>query len=58
MTIIRIERGRTRADVAPGAGGRIAQVEVFDGARWVPLLHDDATVPLEQRDPLAKVKKQ
>lgn len=39
MEIIELACGRTRASVAPEAGGRIVQLSVFDGDRWLPLLH-------------------
>jgi aldose 1-epimerase len=38
MDLIHIERGRTRAVIAPTAGGRIHQIEVRAGRTWMPLL--------------------
>jgi aldose 1-epimerase len=46
-------RGRTRVTIAPAFGGRIAQIEVAEGASWVALLHDTAGVPPEERHPLS-----
>lgn len=53
MDIFLIERGKTRVTVVPDAGGRIAQCEIFDGSDWIPLLHEDADTPIEDRDPLS-----
>lgn len=51
MKTIVLERGDTRVTVAPGSGGRIAQIAVFEGTGWLPLL---AGPPLagEERGPL------
>jgi aldose 1-epimerase len=53
MDIITLERGRTRATILPALGGRIAQIEIFDGSSWLPLLYEPPDVPPEQRDPLS-----
>jgi aldose 1-epimerase len=45
-------RGNTRVAVIPAAGGRIAQCSFFDGMAWLPILHDAADTPIEERDPL------
>ncbi len=38
MEPIRLEVGRTRCAVVPEAGGRLHQLEIFDGHDWLPLL--------------------
>ena len=38
MQIIELAKGRTRAVVVPEAGGRLLQIEIFDGSEWLPLL--------------------
>jgi galactose mutarotase-like enzyme len=53
MQFLQLHHGRTRVSIAPAAGGRIAQIAIFDGAAWQPLLHDDAATPPHERDPLA-----
>ena len=50
--LISLVRGRTRISIAPAYGGRIAQIEVHDGARWFPLLYEPDE-PLEARNTLA-----
>jgi aldose 1-epimerase len=39
MEILHLERGRTRCVIVPEAGGRLHQLELFDGREWIPLLH-------------------
>src|SRR5437868_525468 len=39
MQPIRLESGRTRCTIVPEAGGRLHQLELFDGRAWLPLLH-------------------
>ncbi len=53
MNLIDIEHGRTRAVIAPDAGGRLLQLAIRDGDSWLELLHapDDPAEAL--RDPLA-----
>ena len=46
------ERDRTRVTIAPRFGGRIAQIEIHDGASWLPLLYEPP-LPPEERDPLS-----
>ncbi len=53
MRIINLQRGRTRLTIMPELGGRIAQIEVFDGATWLPLLCESTNMAPEQRDPLS-----
>ncbi|HYM16823.1 MAG TPA: hypothetical protein VEZ14_14820 [Dehalococcoidia bacterium] len=38
MEIVTLERGRTRASIAPEAGGRLLQLEIEDRGRWLRLL--------------------
>jgi aldose 1-epimerase len=38
VEIIELRRGRTRAFIAPEAGGRLLQLEIDDGGSWLPLL--------------------
>ncbi len=52
MHMLQLQHGRTRVSIAPEAGGRIAQVEIFDGAAWLPMLHDGAALSPNERDPL------
>ena len=39
MQVLHLERGRTRCTIVPEAGGRLHQLELFDGRAWLPLLH-------------------
>ena len=39
MQLIRLESGRTRCTIVPEAGGRLHQLELFDGREWLALLH-------------------
>jgi len=50
VEIIELRRGRTRALIAPEAGGRLVQLEVSDGGSWLPLLRAprDATRALAE----------
>lgn len=52
MRIIVLESGRTRATVAPDAGGRLLQLEVFEGDMWTPLLVAPHDVQLLLDEPL------
>jgi aldose 1-epimerase len=38
VQIIKLAKRRTRAIVVPEAGGRLHQIEIFDGHEWLPLL--------------------
>jgi aldose 1-epimerase len=38
VEIIDLRRGRTRALIAPEAGGRLLQIEIREGDTWLPLL--------------------
>jgi len=53
VDIIEIEHGRTRARIAPDAGGRLLQLEIHDGRRWLGLLHAPADAADAMREPLA-----
>lgn len=53
MELITLRRGRTRATVAPAAGGRLLQLEVEDGGRWLPLLRAPRDAARALREPLA-----
>lgn len=53
MNLIDIEHGRTRAVIAPDAGGRLLQLAIRDGKRWLELLHAPADPADALRDPLA-----
>lgn len=39
MNLIELEQGRTRAVIAPEAGGRLLRLEISDGSQWLQLLH-------------------
>jgi aldose 1-epimerase len=52
MDVIHIERGRTRAVIAPAAGGRILQIEVRGARTWVPLLLAPQRREILLREPL------
>jgi aldose 1-epimerase len=43
VDIIELSRGRTRAIVLPEAGGRLHQLAIRDGTRWLPLLRSPAS---------------
>src|SRR5207302_273012 len=49
MELLHLESGRTRCCIVPEAGGRLHQVELFDGHEWLPLLYSpaDPTAALE-----------
>ena len=53
MNLIDLDHGRTRAVIAPDAGGRLLKLAIFDGVGWLQLLHapDDPAEAL--RGPLA-----
>ncbi len=51
MNLITLGRGRTRVVVAPGFGGRIAQLALRDGGDWLPVLYEPPE-PMAERDPL------
>jgi aldose 1-epimerase len=53
VDIIQLQQGRTRASIAPEAGGRLLQLEIFDGAGWLPLLDAPRVADDAMRDPLA-----
>lgn len=53
MEIIELSRGRTRAIVLPEAGGRLHQLSIRDGARWLPLLRSPASPSAHLADPIA-----
>ena len=53
VNIIQLQHGRTRASIAPEAGGRLLQLEIFDGRRWLPLLHAPPNPGEVLREPLA-----
>jgi aldose 1-epimerase len=50
MDIITLQRGRTRASIAPEAGGRLLQLAIQDRGRWIGLLRapDDAELVLRE----------
>jgi len=50
--LVSIARGRTRAHIAPEAGGRLHQLEVFDGSAWLPLLVAPRSPAASLREPL------
>lgn len=52
MEIIELSRGRTRAVVVPEAGGRLHQLAVRDGDRWLPLLHTPQSPAAHLDDPI------
>ena len=52
MEIIELSRGSTRAVVVPEAGGRLHQLSVRDGDRWLPLLHSPPSPPAHLADPI------
>ena len=39
MQVLHLERGRTQCSIIPEAGGRLHQLELFDGRAWLALLH-------------------
>jgi galactose mutarotase-like enzyme len=47
------ERGATRVTIAPHFGGRIAQIEIHDGASWLPLLCEPPDTAPERRSPMS-----
>lgn len=51
MELITLHRGRTRATVAPAAGGRLLQLEIHDGGSWLPLLRAPRDVSRAVREP-------
>jgi aldose 1-epimerase len=51
--LITLRRGRTRATVAPAAGGRLLQLWIEDGGRWLPLLKAPRDVMRAVSEPLA-----
>ncbi len=53
MNLIQLEQGRTRAVIAPDAGGRLLQLEILDGDGWLQLLHAPDEPADALRDPLA-----
>ena len=53
VKIIELQHGRTRASIAPAAGGRLLQLAIFDGRGWLPLLHAPQNPAQALRDPLA-----
>lgn len=53
MNLIDLKHGRTRAVIAPDAGGRLLRLAIRDGARWLELLHAPADPAGALRDPLA-----
>ena len=53
MNLIDLEHGRTRAIIAPEAGGRLLRLNVFDGEQWLELLHAPDDPVKSVRDPLA-----
>jgi aldose 1-epimerase len=52
MEIVELGRGKTRAIVIPEAGGRLHQLSIRDGNRWLPLLRSPASLRALQNDPL------
>ena len=52
MDVISLQRGRTRAIVAPEAGGRLYQIEINDGHAWLPLLHTTSAPEALLADPV------
>ena len=52
MDVIELRRGRTRAIVAPAAGGRLHQLEIDDDGDWLPLLHTAPSPEALLDDPL------
>src|SRR5512136_854042 len=54
MNLIDLTYGRTRAVIAPDAGGRLLQLAIRDGTRWLDLLHAPADPADALRDPLAR----
>lgn len=53
MEIIELLRGRTRAIVLPEAGGRLHQLSIRDGTRWLPLLCSPVAPGAHLADPIA-----
>jgi aldose 1-epimerase len=53
LTTIDLQLGRTRALVVPAAGGRLHQLEIHDGRRWLPLLHAPSDLTAALAEPLA-----
>jgi aldose 1-epimerase len=43
VEIVELSRGRTRAVVIPEAGGRLHQLAIDDGGRWLPLLRSPSS---------------
>ena len=52
MEIVELARGRTRAVVIPEAGGRLHQLSIRDGNRWLPLLRSPASLRALKDDPI------
>ena len=53
LSAIDLQQGRTRALILPEAGGRLHQLEIHDGRRWLPLLHAPSDVAAALVEPLA-----
>ncbi len=53
METIELSRGHTRAIVLPEAGGRLHQLSIREGPRWLPLLCSPASPRAHLADPLA-----
>jgi aldose 1-epimerase len=51
VEIIELSRGRTRAVVVPEAGGRLHQLSIHDGLRWLPLLRGPSSLSMYLDDP-------
>ncbi len=51
MEIITLEQGRTRASIAPEAGGRLLQLEIHDQGRWIALLRAPDSPEQALREP-------
>lgn len=51
--MIELSRGRTRAVVLPEAGGRLHQLSIHDGARWLPLLRTPSSFAAHVANPVA-----
>jgi len=53
MNLIELAHGRTRAVIAPDAGGRLLRLAILDGVDWLQLLHAPQDPADALRDPLA-----
>lgn len=51
--LITLQRGRTRATIAPAAGGRLLQLEIEDAGGWLGLLRAPRDASRALREPLA-----